>query len=95
MGPHDDGGLNLRGALGLLGDGGESAALAVAGALVAASTVVMAYQAVALARLRGMESEGAATEKRRMRDNRAESETLLGGAAGDPDDAESGRYGAR
>ena len=88
-------GLNLRGALGLLGDGGESAALAVAGALVAASTVVMAYQAVALARLRGMESEGAATEKRRMRDNRAESETLLGGAAGDPDDAESGRYGAR
>lgn len=91
MGPHDDGGLDLRGALGLLGDGGESAALAVAGALVAASTVVMAYQAVALAKLRGMEREGGAAEKRPRRSAEAEAETLLG----DADDAESGRYGAR
>jgi hypothetical protein len=51
MGPHDAGGMNLNGAAAMLGENMQSAMLVVACGLVAASTVVMASQAVALARI--------------------------------------------
>ena len=52
MGPHDTGGMNLNGANSLLGENMQSAVLVVACGLVAASTVVMAAQAMALSRIR-------------------------------------------
>ena len=52
MGPHDAGGLDLRGASSLLGENMQSAVLVTACGLVAASTVVMAAQAMALSRIR-------------------------------------------
>ena len=94
MGPHDDGGLNLRRAR----SPRRRRRIRRARRRGRARRRVDRRHGVPGGGARETARDGvrgAATEKRRMRDNRAESETLLGGAAGDPDDAESGRYGAR
>lgn len=52
MGPHDAAGLRFEGAAVMLGESTQSALLVVACGLVAASTVVMAAQAMALSRIK-------------------------------------------